>query len=454
MFNSEELYYIEHRMMFLGHKFTNNGDNASKNFSFNDYETEGGKIVFKYTQGNSDHIIGKINEINKQNGHQLECKDVIYNFLNNGCVSIIISYNIKKDCEYILKNYENIGGKSFDSINKEIAKHIYELVLLDNKDNKFQFIPDTIFDLLEKIKNTTDKESEIDEKFEIDEEYRTDSIIYSQHFIFKEYAKFEEKLKSKDLKKLFQDIKNSEQEFTKIKDLKYKPLKFDWGVRYWEKNNDQVENIEFDFLDKEFLFLSRQVLVNSQIMISTDISKKILFDKDFGKKIEIEDLESFISLYKTFHLINDLMLMDFNEDTKLINSALFKYDDFKELEESKNNSEDTILKILKNYETKRNKNSEIIFGIIIFIIGALTVYSVTHDIFQFMPIDKDAKYPWIRIPIFIVITFMIYFAADAIAQRYKTTLKDEIIKLYDKIINSDKVKNICNCIRIFKNSEK
>ena len=182
-------------------------------------------------------------------------------------------------------------------------------------------------------------------------------------------------------------------------------------------------------------------------MISTDISKKILFDKEFGKKIEIEDLESFICLYKTFHLINDLMLMDFNEDTKLINNVLFKYDDFKELEESKNKSEDTILKILKNYETKRNKNSEIIFGIIIFIIGALTIYSVTHDIFQFMPIDQKVESPFIRLLIFFVITIIIYFSANSIAKRYKTTIIKEIKKLYNKITCS--AKNICENITYF-----
>ena len=84
------------------------------------------------------------------------------------------------------------------------------------------------------------------------------------------------------------------------------------------------------------------------------------------------------------------------------------------------------------------KRIKIIFGIIIFIIGALTIYSVTHDIFQFMPIDKEAKYPWIRIPILIVITIIIYIAADSIARRYKTTIWKEITKLYNKITCSDR----------------
>ncbi|MFW0742807.1 hypothetical protein ACN09N_05275 [Aliarcobacter butzleri] len=471
MLNSEEIDYIEHRMMFLGHTFTENGYKTSKNFSFNDYETKGCKIVYKNIQVNSEiikstqfiknndsndeyyeiksGIIGKINKSIKQNSNELEleCKELIYNFLNNGCVSIIIVYNINKGHEYFLKNYEKIGGNNFDSINQEISKHIYELVSLNKKDtqkNNFQFISNKIFKLQEKIKKTTD------------EEFETDTIVYSQHFIFKKYDEFIKKLISEDLKQLFKDIEESKfedlkqlfkdikesksedlkqlfkdiedlkqlfeniekskqlfeniekskqlfeniekskqlfeniekskQKFKKIKDLKYKPLNFDWGIRYWEKNNSEYSNTEndkFDFLDTEILFLSRQVLVNSQIMISTDISKDILFKEKYTNDIDIEDLELFICSYRTFHQINDLMLMDFNEETKLINSALFKYDDFKELEKSKNNCEESILKILRNYETKKNKTINGFVQFILIIISSLTLYSVTHDIVQF-----------------------------------------------------------------------
>ncbi|MCT7529571.1 hypothetical protein N5T79_10470 [Aliarcobacter cryaerophilus] len=556
--DDKHVKYVEHRMMFYGHTFSEKGKNNSKNFSFNDYEYEndGDKIVISKEEFKD--IQETIIKINKKFDFKqsIMCENIIYNFLKNGCISIIIEYDINR---YFMKNYQKIAGNNFDYINKLLSEDI-EKIIKNNWKECFEFIEENEYGIPEKFK----KDSSL---------HVTDTMVYSQHFIFKDYDEYIKKSKSEDLKQLVEyieklkfedlkqlveyikksksedlkqlaeyieksksedlkqlaeyieklkfedlkqlvgdieklkfedlkqlvgdiekskfedlkqlveklkqlvvdteklkfedleelvedieklkdlaediaklkeldeDIENLKKEFIKIKDLKYKPLKFDWGIRYWEEDNCKYQNTKndkFDFLDTEFLFLSRQVLVNSQIMISTDISKDILFKEEYTKNIDIEDLESFICSYKTFHQINDLMLMDFNEDTKLINSALFKYDDFKDLEESKNNGEDTILKILKNYETKRNKNSEIIFGIIIFIIGALTIYSVTHDIFQFMPIDKEAKYPWIRIPILIVITIIIYIAADSIARRYKTTIWKEITKLYNKITCSDR----------------
>ena len=541
--DDKHVKYVEHRMMFYGHTFSEKGKNNSKNFSFNDYEYEndGDKIVISKEEFKD--IQETIIKINKKFDFKqsIMCENIIYNFLKNGCISIIIEYDINR---YFMKNYQKIAGNNFDYINKLLSEDI-EKIIKNNWKECFEFIEENEYGIPEKFK----KDSFL---------HVTDTMVYSQHFIFKDYDEYIKKSKSEDLKQLVEyieklkfedlkqlveyikksksedlkqlaeyieksksedlkqlaeyieklkfedlkqlvgdiekskfedlkqlveklkqlvvdteklkfedleelvedieklkdlaediaklkeldeDIENLKKEFIKIKDLKYKPLKFDWGIRYWEEDNCKYQNTKndkFDFLDTEFLFLSRQVLVNSQIMISTDISKDILFKEEYTKNIDIEDLESFICSYKTFHQINDLMLMDFNEDTKLINSALFKYDDFKDLEESKNNGEDTILKILKNYETKRNKNSEIIFGIIIFIIGALTIYSVTHDIFQFMPIDKEAKYPWIRIPILIVITIIIYIAADSIARRYKTTIWKEITKLYNKITCSDR----------------
>ena len=559
--------YIEHRMMFYGHTFSEEGKKNSKNFSFNDYETAGDKIVV--IKKDFEQIVKTINLKFFNKVKHIACENIIYNFLKNGCISIIIEYNINKN---FIKNYQEIAGNNFDKINKLLYKDI-EKIIKNNCKGYFKVIEETEYGIPKKISNKGSLNV-------------TDTMVYSQHFIFKDYyecltklkceelkqlveyikkseyedlkqlvkdkekseyedlkqlveyikkskiedlkqlvgdiekSKYEEfkklvgyiekskceelkhlveyiekseyeelkqlvgdikkskyedlkqlagdiekskcedlkqlieyieKLKYEDLKQLVEyikeseyedlkqlvkdkekskqlvkdiekskqlvkdienikqlvddienikqlvdDIKNLKQEFIKIKDLKYKPLKFDWGIRYWEEDNCKYQNTKndkFDFLDTEFLFLSRQVLVNSQIMISTDISKDILFKEEYTKNIDIEDLESFICSYKTFHQINDLMLMDFNEDTKLINSALFKYDNFKDLEKSKNNGEDTILKILKNYETKRNKISNIIIDILLILITTLTLYSVTHDIFQFtdLNIPKEVK---------------------------------------------------------------
>ncbi|WP_323595004.1 hypothetical protein [Aliarcobacter butzleri] len=458
----EGLNYVEHRMMFLGHTFSEEGKNNSTNFSFDDYSEKGGKIVItqeslkKIKEKNknvADDTIDKINELYKN----LSCKNIIYNFLNNGCISIIIEYDIN-DYDF-MENYQKTAGKKFSDINELLYNNIEEIIKNAPYNTYFKFIQETKCGILEKlIENDPSTECEIHKKsIDDDSSFVTDKMVYSQHFIFKKYDnsgkeirykylkqileyikktkdKYTKETQYKNLRQLLEDIKKSKQKFIKIKDLNYKPLKFGWGVRYWEKDNNKNKDTEkdnYEFLDTELLFLSRQVLVNSQIIISTEISEKILFDNDFGKKVEIEDLESFICSYKTFHQINDLMLMDFNEDTKLINSALFKYDDFIDLEESKKNGEDTILKILKNYETKSNKTSENIVGIILFIIGALTIYSVIHDIFQFVPIDKDTQKTDTRLIIFITITFIILGAAIYTAKkRYKIKIRNKIKELF------------------------
>ncbi|WNL30494.1 cyclic-phosphate processing receiver domain-containing protein [Aliarcobacter cryaerophilus] len=415
----EQVEYVEHRMMFLGHIFTETGYNKSINFSFNDYNHNGEKIV----KERSNDILSIINNI--YNTPYIDCKKVLYNFLNNGCVSIVIYYEVH-NIHFMLNGYQKLAGENFLKINKMLFLDIKKITEEDiESKNCFKFIKEIKYGIPKKLIEKNDTS------------FVTDTMVYSQHFIFKNYYKFLEKSKFEEdiekLKELAEDIENLKKEFIKIKDLKYKPLKFGWGIRYWEEDNcnyQNTKNDKFDFLDTEFLFLSRQVLVNSQIMISTDISKDILFKEEYTKNIDIEDLESFICSYKTFHQINDLMLMDFNEDTRLINSALFKYDDSKDLEESKKNGEDTILKILKNYETKSNKTSENIVGIILFIIGALTIYSVIHDIFQFMPIDKEGQNTHIRPRIIFGITLMIsVIAIYIINKRFKMRIFDKIKNL-------------------------
>ena len=64
-----------------------------------------------------------------------------------------------------------------------------------------------------------------------------------------------------------------------------------------------------------------------------------------------------------------------------------------------------------------------------------------------MPIDQKVESPFIRLLIFFVITIIIYFSANSIAKRYKTTIIKEIKKLYNKITCS--AKNICENITYF-----
>ncbi|MCT7523252.1 hypothetical protein N5T57_09980 [Aliarcobacter cryaerophilus] len=391
----EGVNYVEHRMMFLGHSFTKMVKDKSINFSFSDYSDNGEKIVI---EGN-DNTRGIINKFyNTSNNcenikNYINCERILYNFLNNGCVSIVIYYEVY-NIDFMLHCYQKIAGENFIEINKTLFIEIKDIIENDAEYKEcFEFIKETKYGIPEKFLENNDTS------------FVTDTMVYSQHFIMKENNSiFLEKVENnKDIEQLWEDIDNSKKEFENIKDLTYKPLKFGWGIRYWEEIETKclyLENSKLNFLDAEFLFLSRQVLVNSQIIISTEVSNKIIFNKEFSNQIDIEDLELFICVYKIFHQKNDLMLMDFNEDTKLINSALFKYDDFKDLEESKNNSEDTIIKILNNYQTKQNKISTIVIDIILIIIAALTIYSVTHDFFQF----TDLKIPNEKITITETIT--------------------------------------------------
>ena len=80
-------------------------------------------------------------------------------------------------------------------------------------------------------------------------------MVYSQHFIFKNYYKFLEKSKFEEdiekLKELAEDIENLKKEFIKIKDLKYKPLKFTARtspIQYYNFSSNQkpIHNKDYD----------------------------------------------------------------------------------------------------------------------------------------------------------------------------------------------------------------
>ncbi len=392
----EGVNYVEHRMMFLGHTLPKDikdiKDKAKfKNFSFNDYSNCHDKIekndlllnsiiTFLYNIKNDELkelsvideylknecitiiknkffynnkgkpskcyfeklIKDKLNQTKDNN--EIQCKGITYNFLNNGCVSIVIYF--EENSKQFKDDYEEIAGKRFDFINKLLLIRINDIINEDLKQSlnlgKFTLcgIPTKI------ITNSKDL-------------FITDSMVYSQHFII----------------------------YEENKKVEYEPIEISWGYRKWKKNKRN----KFGFLDSEFLFLSRQVLVNSQILVSTEISKQILLDKE-STYIEIEDLELLICSYKTFHQINDLMLMDFDENARDLNNRFFKDDDFKELVDSKNNSEETVIKILKSLETKRNKILNGFVQFILIIISSLTLYSVTHDLTQFVDLQIPKHY--------------------------------------------------------------
>lgn len=428
--------YIEHRMMFLGHTLIKDSKDIEdkdikdkkkeevkfevkfKNFSFNDYSNCCDKIEvtdpalrsiiellyniknddFKKLSNKEEYLKDECNAIiqckfsynnkkgeiyNKEtyytdleksikkdinqtednnNDNKIKCKEIIYNFLNNGCVSIVIHF--KHNSEQFKNDYEEIAGNRFDFINKLLLIRINDIIYkLKNCLNLGKFtlcgIPTKL------IKNSKDL-------------FITDSMVYSQHFIDK-------KVKYDTLKFYWRGYRQNFTIYKENKKVEYEPIEIGWGYRKWKKNKDNKKNKENEFLDSEFLFLSRQVLVNSQILVSTEISKQILMDKQ-STNIQIEDLELLICSYKTFHQINDLMLMDFDENARDLNNRFFKDDDFKELVDSKDNSEEAVIKILKSLETKRNKKINGFVQFILIIIGSLTLYSVTHDLVQFVDI--------------------------------------------------------------------
>ncbi|MCT7514944.1 hypothetical protein [Aliarcobacter cryaerophilus] len=403
--------YVEHRIFFLGHiidsnqKCDNNNLIKFKNYSF-DYYGEHNKIEI-----NCNKTKREINLMGLR--HLIECKKVKYSFLNNGCVSIVIKYNIKnKD---FFKKFEEIGGENFENINQVLFERIKCFLKEDLGIGLKKYL---------KFNKVVDYRS----KIFFQENDIVDTAVYSQHFfyekenkIFESAFKKQNKIFEKVLEELEEQNKKSENKslFTRLDDDTR--INVDWGYRIWiVQNKKEITNL----LDNEIVFLSKQCLMNSQVIISTQISKKLLYESRFKQNIDQEDLEDFICNYRTFHHLNDLITMDFDKDTKKINDQFFKYDEFDNLIESKNDCEETILRLLNNYESKSTRNARIVLSILLVTISVLTLFSVFNDL---NALNKDyldsSKKPYINIPLTISLIFAITTVVSLFLYTYRRSLK-------------------------------
>ncbi len=236
--DDKHVKYVEHRMMFYGHTFSEKGKNNSKNFSFNDYEYEndGDKIVISKEEFKD--IQETIIKINKKFDFKqsIMCENIIYNFLKNGCISIIIEHDINR---YFMKNYQKIAGNNFDYINKLLSEDI-EKIIKNNWKECFEFIEENEYGIPEKFK----KDSFL---------HVTDTMVYSQHFIFTDYDEYIKKSKSEDLKQLveyieklkFEDLKQLVEYIKKSKSEDLKQL-----AEYIEKSKSEDLKQLVEYIEK------------------------------------------------------------------------------------------------------------------------------------------------------------------------------------------------------------
>lgn len=82
-------------------------------------------------------------------------------------------------------------------------------------------------------------------------------------------------------------------------------------------------------------------------------------------------------------------------------------DNFKDLVETKNNSEVTLIQLAKYYESKRNEKSSNRMNTILLFITLLTIYSVVNDIFSFLPLDEEKPIQISRTIVLILLTISI-----------------------------------------------
>ncbi|MGJ0288464.1 hypothetical protein [Aliarcobacter cryaerophilus] len=404
--------YVEHRIFFLGHiidsnqKCDNNNLIKFKNYSF-DYYGEHNKIEI-----NCNKTKTEINLIGLR--HLIECKKVKYSFLNNGCVSIVIKYKITN--KKFFKKFEEMGGENFEKINRVLFERIKCFLKEDLENNLRQYL---------KFNKIVDYRS----KIFFQEDDIVDTAVYSQHFFYKKENKiFESALKKQNIifKKVLEELEEqnekSEQKslFTRLDDDTR--INVDWGYRIWiVKNKKEITNL----LDNEIVFLSKQCLMNSQVIISTEISKKFLYENRFKQNIDQEDLEDFICNYRTFHHLNDLITMNFDKKSKKLNDQFFKYDKFDNLIDSKNDCEETILRLLNNYESKSTRNARIILSVLLVTISVLTLFSVFNDLNQLNKgyINNEGIDPYLKIPLTISLIIAITVVVSLFLYTYRRSIK-------------------------------
>lgn len=369
--------YIEHKIWFLGHTFSENGFKNSENYFFNSYSNFGEKIIFEETQID---IYEQLNKI--YSDCALKCEKINYNFLNNGCISILIEYLVLDNQNDFIKNYDDLSGKKFnlitslifDRLESLISKDLSKYLILNN--NMRWGIPTLL------IKKNNDYNG-----------LNINSVLYTQNFVFDESDK---KIFIKEIEKLSKN---------KICINNY-DLYVDWGKRFWYNKEENIQ-IKLEIFDSEIVYLSKKVMTISQLNIFTHLSQKILYDENIRNNISVEDLELLVSSYRTLFQLNELISQDFDEFTNKFNKLCFLSDNFKDLVETKNNSEVTLIQLAKYYESKRNEKSSNRMNTILLFITLLTIYSVVNDIFSFLPLDEEKPIQISRTIVLILLTISI-----------------------------------------------
>jgi hypothetical protein len=398
--------YIEHRIWFLGHIFSedcfnqkdSNEEKISKKYFFNEYSEYGEKITCeeKYFDKDIDEIAKAYNK-----DYGLEFEKITYNFLNNGCVSILTEYIIKDNENKFICDYDHIAGRNFTTISKLILKRLEIIIdqlskyLMLNNSIKWG-IPNLLID---------------------DKDLAMNSVLFIQNFVFDETSK-----------KLFlKEINNFPQNQIINYDFSGKNIKkpytvyIDWGKRFWYKEKIKIdESFELGLLDSDIVYLSKKVIAVSQLNISTYLSQRILYDENIRNEVSVEALELYISSYRTLSQSNELISQDFDEFTYKYNEiCVFSDNNLKEIIETKNNSEITLIQLAKYYESKRfEKFNKVIQGILT-TIAILTIYSVANDIASFLPIEEDKPIQNLRMEILLVITSVILIAGIYLLKKVK-----------------------------------
>lgn len=378
------LEYIENRIWFLGHIFNEKCSEFKDSeifqpLHFNNYSNGGEKLSFIFLNIEEDETLKKFNEVYDEYG--LECTQVVFTFLKNGCVNIITKYSISEDSNF-LANYDSIGGNSFQKNSDIIFEKLESLKQEEIQKNRIILnsnmtwgIPNIL--LSDKKPNDYDG-------------FHLYSVLYTQNIIFCD----ENKIGNIELVNLLRE----ENKLLVNHDC---DVFSEWGIRLWKIKENT--NFNINLLDSEIVHLSKKVITIAELNFFTILSQKILYDDKLRDDLCVDSLEFLISSYRTFYQLNDLISQDFDEFTNNFNTLSFKKDSFSEYIDSKSVSETTLLQLAKHLESKRTEKSNQLVQFILAIIGILTVYSVITDVTSFLPIDDRENIKFTRI-IFLSLT--------------------------------------------------
>lgn len=397
------LEYIENRIWFLGHIFNEECSEYSDSkiflpLQFNNYSKGGEKLTFVFLDPTKDQILKKLNAIYAE--FNLQCTQIIFDFLKNGCVNIKTKYLIGKNSKF-LSDYDNIGGSFFQKNSDVLFEKLEFLREAEVRRNHIILNENMIWGipniLLNQSKNNYNK-------------LQLYSVLYIQNIIFENELDLDN-----------DELKNVMQEKNKLTVNSNCDVFCGWGIRLWKMK----KNIKFNdnILDSEIVYLSKKVITIAELNFFTVLSQKLLYDNKLRDDLSVDSLEFLISSYRTLYQVNDLISQDFDEFTNLYNAFNFKNDNFSEYIDSKSSSETTLLQLAKNFETKKIEQSNQLVQFILTIIGILTVYSVITDVTSFLPIDDQENIKYTRIVFLALVTTfllsLIYFIMPSFFKKKK-----------------------------------